>query len=53
MHIPPVEENFKECRKAVKPLVTEDYIIHLGYVDLSDRVAYSYRIAREPGNRQK
>jgi hypothetical protein len=53
MHIPPVEENFKECRKAVKPLVTEDYIIHMGYVDLSDRVANSCSIAKEPGNGQK
>jgi hypothetical protein len=41
MHMPLVEGNFKECRKAVKHLITEDYIIHMGYADLSDRVANS------------
>ena len=47
MPTPPVEGNF--CDKsghAVKPHVTEDYNIHMGYVDKLDRMVYSYRIAR-------
>jgi hypothetical protein len=36
MHIPPVEGNFKTEGKATKPVITEDYNTHMGYVDLSD-----------------
>ena len=46
MHIPPVEGNFKVDGKAVKPLIIEDYNTHMGYVDLSDRMANSYNISR-------
>jgi hypothetical protein len=35
MHILPVEGNFKEGEKAVKPLITEDYTTHIGYDDLT------------------
>jgi hypothetical protein len=44
MQIPPVEGNFKEGGKAVKPLSIEDYTAHMGYVDLNDRMAKSYSI---------
>ena len=47
MHTPPVAGNF--CDKsghAIKPCVTEDYNTHMGYVDKSDRMVNSYRIAR-------
>ncbi|PSN52550.1 PiggyBac transposable element-derived protein 4 [Blattella germanica] len=47
MHIPPVEGNFKADGKAVKPgVIIEDYNTHMGYVDLSDRMANSYNICR-------
>ena len=47
MHTPPVEGNFcDESGHAVKPHVIEDYNAHMGYVDKSDRMVNSYRIAR-------
>jgi hypothetical protein len=46
MHIPPVKGNFKLDGKAVKPCIIEDYNMHMGYVDLSDRMANSYSISR-------
>jgi hypothetical protein len=46
MCTPPVEGNFKLDGKAVKPCIIEDYNTHMGYVDLSDRMANSYSISR-------
>jgi hypothetical protein len=46
MHIPPVDGNFETERKAIKPVIIEDYNTHMGYVDLSDRMANSYNICR-------
>ena len=47
MHTPPVEGNFcDESGHAVKPCVIEDYNVHMGYVDKSDRMVNSYGIAR-------
>jgi hypothetical protein len=46
MHIPPSEGNFMSEGKAVKPSIIEDYNTHMGYVDLSDRMANSYSISR-------
>jgi hypothetical protein len=47
MHIPPVEVNFKEDGKAVKPLITEDYPTHIDYAALSDRITNSYSISKK------
>jgi hypothetical protein len=46
MHIPPVEGYFETERKAIKPVIIEDYNTHMGYVHLSDRMANSYNICR-------
>jgi hypothetical protein len=46
MHIPPAEGNFMSAGKAVKPSTIEYYNTHMGYVDLSDRMAKSYSINR-------
>jgi hypothetical protein len=43
MHFPPVEGNFKLDGKALKPCITDT---HMGYVDLSDRMANSCSISR-------
>jgi hypothetical protein len=42
MNIPSAEGNFKESGKAVKLLMIKDYTTHMGYIDLSDRMANSY-----------
>jgi hypothetical protein len=47
MHILPATSNFKECGKAVKPLIIKDYTIHMSYIDLSDRMANSYSISKK------
>jgi hypothetical protein len=44
MHIPPVEGIFKLDGKALEPCINEDYNTHMGYVDISDRMANSYSI---------
>jgi hypothetical protein len=46
MHIPPVEGNFKEGGKAVKPLVIEDYETLMGYVDFSGKMMNGYSIGK-------
>jgi hypothetical protein len=46
MHLPPVEGNFKAEGRAIKPAIIEEYNTHMGYVDLSDRMANSYNICR-------
>jgi hypothetical protein len=53
MHILPVEDNFMEGEKAVKPLIIKDYITHMGYVDLSDRMANSYSISKKTSKCKK
>ena len=34
-----------ESRNALKPAIVEDYNGHVGYIDKSDRMAYSYSIS--------
>jgi hypothetical protein len=46
MHIPPVEDNFKEGGEAVKPLIIDDYTTHLAYVAVSDWIANSYSVSK-------
>jgi hypothetical protein len=47
MHAPPVEGNFTdESGHAIKPRVVEDYNTYMGFVDKSDRIVNSYRIAQ-------
>jgi hypothetical protein len=47
MNIPPAEGNVREDGIAVKPLIIEDSTTHMGYVDLSDKMANSYSINRK------
>jgi hypothetical protein len=47
MHIPPVEGNFKDGGKAVKPLVIKDYTTQTGHTDLSDIMVNSYSISKK------
>jgi hypothetical protein len=49
MHIAPVEHNYKDCRKAVKPLITEEYSTHMGYSDLIVRMVNNCSLASKPG----
>jgi hypothetical protein len=43
IHAPPAQGNCRdEFGNTVKPLVIEDYNIHLDYVDKSDRMSTSY-----------
>jgi hypothetical protein len=54
MHSPPVGGNFRdESGHAVKPHVTEDYNAHMGFVDKSCGMVYSYGIARRTWNLTK
>jgi hypothetical protein len=53
MHISPIERNFKEGGKAVRPLVIEDYTTHMSYTDLCDRMTKSYSIRKGTWNWMK
>jgi len=47
MHAPPVEGYFTdESGQAIKSCVVGDYKAYMGFVDKSDRMVNSYRIAR-------
>jgi len=47
MHSPPVEGNFTDdSGSAINPRVVEDYNAYMETVDKSDRMVYSYGIAR-------
>jgi hypothetical protein len=47
MHPPPVEDNLNnESGHATKPCVIEDYNANMGFLDKSDRMVSSYRIAQ-------
>ncbi|GLV40963.1 hypothetical protein CBL_08537 [Carabus blaptoides fortunei] len=54
MHASPAEGNFRDDHSnALKPHCIENYNIHMGYVDKSDRMANSYSIARRTWKRTK
>jgi len=43
MDLPPEEGNFcDDSKRAVKPQIVAQYNRHMGYVDISDRMANSY-----------
>jgi hypothetical protein len=46
-NIPPAEGNFKEDEKAVMHLIIEDYLTHMDYFDLCDRMANSHSISKK------
>jgi hypothetical protein len=47
MHTQPTEDNFcEEHGKAQKPVIVEDYIEHVGYVDKGYRMSDSYVVSQ-------
>jgi hypothetical protein len=47
MHNPHAEGNLVDDGKAAKPLIIGDYTTHMGYINMSDRMANSCSISKK------